>query len=176
MAESKWKTGHRYHMRADLLDLLDDREGCMGHALRREMTTTKLAMRQSSGDWFAIEHAEHDGSLSLKSVPGIGLSLTYAGRFSDADVEGTAVEMFDLAAAILMKSDIAFKRCAVRWTDDGVEFWSPRNTMGGHGRVSHEEATRLAKEMVPVLRPLILAAEVGAPPSGGEGVADDEDQ
>jgi hypothetical protein len=65
---------------------------------------------------------------------------------SDADVEGTAEEMIAIADAIDSRAHVSFKRCAVKWTDEHVEFWSPRNSQR-RGVVSHEDATLLAGEV-----------------------------
>jgi hypothetical protein len=102
-------------------------------------------------DWYTIEKAEHDGRMSLEPVVVGGyptLALYYAGRISDADVEGTAKEMLGLAAAIAQgELEQQFGRCAVKMLPNGdVAFWSPRNSQVD-GVVTRAEAEALAAEI-----------------------------
>lgn len=89
----------------------------------------KLTIRRVEwmGDWYVIERAP-------------------AGRFSDADVEGTFDEMQAIADAIEQRSTIAFRRCAVSALKEPVSFCSPRNSRRD-GECSYEEAADLAEQI-----------------------------
>lgn len=107
-------------------------------------------------DWFVIERAEHDGSRTL--VPGKSDSvphyiLQYAGRISDADVEGTGAEMLELAEAIERRSGYGAKRCAVEVDTEHneVKLSSPRNSSYS-GVISLDEADDLVKSIRQVVR------------------------
>lgn len=105
-------------------------------------------------DWYTIERAEHDNQRWMKPTE-YGASLMYSGRISDACVEGTAIEMLELAAAIENGQSESFKRCAVRWTKDGYLLSSPRNSQHP-GLVSHKLALELAADIrAKVVRPSI---------------------
>ena len=112
----------------------------------------KLTLRKSDSrdDWHVIEQAEHDGRLWMERIGENGAALRTSARFSDADVEGMAVEMRALAQAIRVRTNRAFKRCAVGFVGDAVDFWSPRNSTEP-GRVSLADADALADEIDRVL-------------------------
>ena len=89
----------------------------------------KLACVKSDSmdDWFTIEHAEHDGRQWMEPTT-YGARLCYSGRISDACVEGTAAEMLAIALAIESRTDVHFRRCAVRFESESGALWSPRNS------------------------------------------------
>lgn len=95
------------------------------------MSEVKLTIRESTiEDWYVIERAEHHGRMWLEPLPGGGMALRYSGRFSDADIEGSAAEMRAIAKAIRDRTSVSFRRCAVvANAGDTVEFSSPRNSM-----------------------------------------------
>lgn len=81
----------------------------------------------SMSDWWTIERAEHENVRWMKPVQ-YGSTLMYSGRISDACVEGTSMEMLELAAAIENGLSESFKRCAVQKVEGGYLFSSPRNS------------------------------------------------
>lgn len=81
-----------------------------------------------SNDWFCLYHG--DGRL-----------------LSDACVEGPVSQLDALAKAIESRGECYFRRCAARPTEDGYEFWSPRNSMGHTGRVSLDTADSIAAQI-----------------------------
>lgn len=105
----------------------------------------KLAIQKSEHmpDWYLIERAEHDGSMWIQPVSEGCARFMSSARFSDADVEGTGAEMLAIAKAIEARESEEFKRCAVEVLDDGVHFWSPRNSRE-NGVCSLAEADELA--------------------------------
>lgn len=66
-------------------------------------------------------------------------------RISDADVEGSGIEVRAIAEAIQRHEGAEFKRCAVSWEPDGVRFWSPRNSQEPSELFTHAEADALAE-------------------------------
>lgn len=99
------------------------------------------------GDWFTIERAEHDNEFGLEPTDDPDChAVTYTGRISDADVEGSAEEMLSIAEAIEKRGSCSFKRCAVSVEGDIVRFRSPRNSMRS-GIVRLEDADALAAEI-----------------------------
>ena len=92
------------------------------------MITGPIRMVKSDelADWYTIERAEHDGRYWLEHEEDCTF-LRYSGRICDADVEGTADEMRQIAEAILARDEADFKRCAVDATGLTVRLWSPRN-------------------------------------------------
>lgn len=105
-----------------------------------------ILVKGGMDDWYCIERAEHDGREWLEKVGPNGFALRYSGRISDADVEGTGVEMLAIADAIEARSFVRFKRCAVDARKNPVEFESPRNSERA-GTCSLAEADELAKEI-----------------------------
>lgn len=88
----------------------------------------KLVHASYIGDWYTIERAVHDGREWWEETGPNSISLRMSCRITDACVEGTLSEMKAIAKAIRSRSDIAFKRCAVKITKAGGQFWSPRNS------------------------------------------------
>lgn len=112
----------------------------------------KLTIRKSEmlGDWYVIERAEHDGREWLETIGPNAQALRCSSRFSDADVEGTASDMLEIAAAIEKRGSFSAKRCAVLIVpatafsmNATAEFWSPRNSRA-RGAVTLAEADELA--------------------------------
>jgi len=98
-------------------------------------------------DWFTIEHAVHEGKHAMEQIPGMrGIRLTYTGRISDADVEGTAADMRAIAAAIRERGEYITKRCMVDATGERALFSSPRNSMRS-ASVSLDAADTLATQI-----------------------------
>lgn len=93
-----------------------------------------LTLRKSDfdADWYVIERAEHDGREWMEP--------------DNADVEGTAEEMRELARAIRARSSAYFRRCAVAVVGSRVDFWSPRNSTAA-GSVALADADALADEI-----------------------------
>lgn len=112
----------------------------------------KLTLRKSEclDDWYVIERSEHDGRTWFEQVEGGVSSVMKSARISDADVEGTAEEMLEIAAAIEQRGVKSFKRCAVDARHPEVEFLSPRNSLKP-GRASLADADELATEIRRVL-------------------------
>ena len=97
------------------------------------------------GDWYTIEKAEHDGKMGMVPTE-YGFAITYSGRISDADVEGTAAEMLSIADAIERRGEASHGRCEVRIDGQRAFFCSPRNSERD-GEVSLAEADALAAEI-----------------------------
>lgn len=96
----------------------------------------RLVMRKSElPDWYVIEREEAPGA------------YMHSARICDADVEGTAAEMKEIAKAILAAGSVGFKRCAVRVNTATVSLWSPRNSRCP-GEVPGDVAIDLAKRML----------------------------
>lgn len=106
----------------------------------------KLTLRQSSEDWYVIERAEHDGRIWFERVGPNSMALRSSARISDADVEGTAADMRDIARAIEARGVVEFRRCAVDASLDPVRLWSPRNSTKS-GEVPLADADALAAEI-----------------------------
>lgn len=106
----------------------------------------------SMEDWWTIERVSHENVRWMKPVQ-YGSTLMYSGRISDACVEGTSMEMLEIAAAIENGEDESFKRCAVRKVEGGYEFSSPRNSQRP-GFLSLEASRELARDIrAKVVRP-----------------------
>lgn len=106
-------------------------------------------------DWYIIEFAEHDGQSGIKWDGNLGMFWA-SSRVSDADVEGTAIEMLAIAEAIEQGYSISFKRCAAQPQADGsVALWSPRNCHGEGGEhvATRDAALALAKSIRAVCTP-----------------------
>lgn len=116
-------------------------------------------------DWYTIERAHHDNRHWMEPLYGydgrqIGHSFQHSGRISDACVEGTLEEMKEIAQAIFEGTRASFKRCAVKYMEDGrVAFWSPRNSQRD-GIVTDEEATELAREIMEEANAVIVRTDV----------------
>ena len=67
-------------------------------------------------------------------------------RITNADIEGTSAEMREIAYAIEQRGSFMAKRCAVRCSENGVELWSPRNSMRS-AFVSYANADALAAQI-----------------------------
>jgi hypothetical protein len=120
---------------------------------------TKLTLEGSDGgsDWYTIERAEHAHQGDFERTAPNTLAYRWSGRISDADVEGTAAEMLDIAAAIkARKSDEPGRRCAVVVEARRVGFFSPRNSTDV-GWVSYADALELAEQIERELGPSPLS-------------------
>lgn len=98
------------------------------------------------GDWYCIERAKHDGVSGFIRA-GKCMSYWSSSWIGDADVEGPAEHMRSIARAIRARRDEAHKRCAVSFCDDGVYFYSPRNTINRGGPFKLAEADDLASQI-----------------------------
>lgn len=116
----------------------------------------KLILKKSENldDWYTIELAEHENKYWSEPTE-YGSTLMYSGRISDACVEGSAAEMLAIADAIDQHKRVSFKRCAVNYNYNNVEFYSPRNSKKP-GSCSHAEASELATK----IRLVVLAAKI----------------
>lgn len=84
------------------------------------------------------------------------------GRYvSDALIEGTAQQFFDIASGLMSRRSVSHKRCAASLhpTGDYYEFCSPRNTLGGYARLDVEFADELAEHIEFVIEDAQDAAE-----------------
>jgi len=81
-------------------------------------------------DWFVIERRVHDGRAWFERTGPHSSSLCLSSRIGNADIEGDAEEMLSIADAIKTRGAARHKRCAAKTTPDGVELWSPRNSIG----------------------------------------------
>lgn len=101
-------------------------------------------------DWYLIERAEHDGREWIEDTGPSSDAYQCSERVSDADVEGTAQEMRDIAEGIRKREPVSFKRCSVRFTKRGgvdvALFSSPRNSQAD-GVVPLARADELATEI-----------------------------
>jgi hypothetical protein len=106
------------------------------------------------GDWYIIERAEADGEHREWMEPTeYGARFMHSARLSDADVEGPAAEMLDIAAAIGARRDEHHKRCAVAFRGGMAHFFSPRNSSEGPEPVTLADADALAEEIRATLGP-----------------------
>lgn len=110
----------------------------------------RLILKYDIDDWYTIEKAEHENRTRIKQIGKNSFSFMDSARISNACVEGTGEEMIAIARAIENRTGVAFKRCAVFFADDGVHFWSPRNSRTD-GVVTVEEADDLAKQILATL-------------------------
>lgn len=108
----------------------------------------KLALVKSENldDWYLIQRAEHDGRVWMERTGPNIVSFMVSARFSDADVEGSAQEMLDIAHAIRRRGSESHKRCAVRINGGNAYFKSPRNSTH-EGVCTLAEADELALEI-----------------------------
>jgi hypothetical protein len=104
-----------------------------------------IKKRDDMDDWYTIEKADHDGSYGMRPTQ-YGFAMTYSGRISNADVEGTAAEMLSIAEAIEKRGEVSHTRCEVRVEGQRAYFCSPRNSTCD-GVVSLAEADELAAEI-----------------------------
>jgi hypothetical protein len=86
----------------------------------------------------------HDGWYTIEEAANEDEPLT------DAYVEGKSAQMRAIACALRERRDQRFRRVAVRFVDDGVEVWSPRNSQTPR-LISVAEADGLAAEIERVL-------------------------
>lgn len=111
-------------------------------------------------DWYLIERDVHKNAewyeradVLIPSTQPIGCKLFckdsricgYGGV--TADIEGTALEMKDIASAIEGRYDESHKRCSVEFKNGKAFFGSPRNDNGVLAEISLEEADDLAKQI-----------------------------
>jgi hypothetical protein len=90
-----------------------------------------LTLRESMDGWYCIEKKEHENEMGFRPFgpPGLGgMALYSSARPSDADVEGTAEEMLDIAQAIDERGSFSAKRCAVRHATACLMPGSPSTT------------------------------------------------
>lgn len=109
----------------------------------------RLTLRRwtHSTDLYLIERADN-GGFRWEERRTYGLVTRKSSRFAgDADVEGSAAEMLEIARAIRVRREDSFKRVAVDARGARVQIWSPRCSNGAVGEISHEEALRLAAEI-----------------------------
>jgi hypothetical protein len=111
------------------MELLGDEMPCMNEYVAKPDDDVRAIVVRSEHmtDWWTIERAEHPNARWMKPVE-YGSTLMYSGRISDACVEGTSMEMIELAAAIENGESESFKRCAVQKVEGGYLFSSPRNS------------------------------------------------
>lgn len=108
----------------------------------------RIKLNQCYDDWFTIIRAEHDGKDWLEQVGPNSQRFMRSERLSpEACIEGPADEMIAIASAIKARRSASFGRCAVRFEDDGVHFWSPRNSQHD-GVVTIEEADEFADQVL----------------------------
>lgn len=106
-------------------------------------------VKGSLPDWWLIERAEHDGR-EWGEPTKYGVAFRRSARITNADIEGSAEEMLDIAAAIKSRGRSWAKRCAVSVLGDVVHLWSPRNSMET-AKVSLSVADALAAEILETL-------------------------
>lgn len=113
------------------------------------MSNENIVCRKSESldGWYLIERdVESVLSMEERRDPSLGRywRVLNSARISDADVEGTAAEMLEIAEAIERRSTAGAKRCAVNATDPAtVRLWSPRNSQR-HGEITRAQAEALA--------------------------------
>lgn len=132
----------------------------------------KLTLRKSEwlDNWYVIERAEHDGREWLEPDGPNVMHFRKSSRIGNADIEGTAEEMREIARAIKSKTSASFKRCAAVYTTAGVRMSSPRNSIGAT-LVPHEDAIALAEEIEEKLKEVTLApaGPIADGPTSGDG-------
>lgn len=97
-------------------------------------------------DWCIIEWYEHDGREWFEKTGPNSSSFRRSARVSDAEVEGTNVEMIEIAKAIVEKREVEFRRCAVDARDhSAIKLWSPRNS-GTPATVNYDNCCRFLIE------------------------------
>lgn len=119
----------------------------MSYEMETQEVEGKVVLVKSEvmSDWWCIERAEHDGREWLEEADGYSTFMRSA-RISDADVEGTAEEMVEIARAIRQRGSYSAKRCAVDARGERVLFWSPRNSRVT-ASISREAAEDLATQI-----------------------------
>ncbi len=98
----------------------------------------KLQHCEDLGDWYSIVRADHDGRQWMQRTR-YGSRFMMSERLSpEACIEGTKAEMLEIARAIRCRDKAEFKRCAVKFEDDGFHFWSPKNSIRSTVVSKHE--------------------------------------
>ena len=97
-------------------------------------------------NWYVIYRVDVAPRIWFEKTGDNVLSLMDSTRISDADVEGTRIEMLALADAIVEKKRIEFHRCAIDATQEPIKLWSPRNSRKD-GKCSHQDALDLANKI-----------------------------
>jgi hypothetical protein len=100
-------------------------------------------------DWYVIERAAHDGRERMRPAEG-GAHFMRSARITNADVEGTADEMREVAVAIEARGMYSAKRVGVSVKGDRALLWSPRNSIG-FASVPLSRADALAAEILRTL-------------------------
>lgn len=97
---------------------------------------------------YAVERAAHDGRAWVEHVGDRAQRYMTSAKICDADVQGSADELLELASAIGARGEFAGHRCAVRVAGDRAWLWSPADP----GRAA----------VVPLARADALAAAIAA--------------
>lgn len=80
------------------------------------------------GDWYTIVRAEHDHKELREDVSDDSHRFMNSERLSsESYLEGCALEMLGVAAAIKNRGVATFKRVAIHFQADGVHLYSPKN-------------------------------------------------
>jgi hypothetical protein len=96
-----------------------------------------------SEDWYSIVRAEHDGREWYENNGNYTQYMLSKRLVPNACIEGNSYEMKELAKAIRSRTDLSFKRCAVKFVEGVVYLYSPKNSTAP-GIVSIEEVDELA--------------------------------
>lgn len=138
------------------IEMQGDEIPCMNEYVAKPGDGVRATVVRSEhmGDWWTIERVDHPNERWMKPVQ-YGSALMYSGRISDACVEGTSMEMIELAAAIENGLSESFRRCAVERVEGGYLFSSPRNSREP-GFLSLEASRELARDIrAKVVRPSV---------------------
>ena len=109
----------------------------------------KIKLRKSDcrPDWYLIVRAEHDGRIWIDKIGDVLYNMKSERLSPEACIEGNSEEMIDIANAIKSRQGIRHKRVGVRFEEDGVHLYSPRNSEHD-GIVTVEEANELADQIL----------------------------
>lgn len=103
-------------------------------------------------DWWILEREEHDGREWFERVGPNATALCMSSRIGNADVEGSAREWKEIAAAIRARGGTSSKRCAAWCKPEGVYLSSPRNSIEPT-LVDYASADLLAERIEQALSP-----------------------
>lgn len=108
----------------------------------------KLKVCDCIDDWYKVVRSEHDGREWMEQVGKNSYQFMMSERLSsEACIEGCSCEIITIAKAILKGNDCSFKRIAVKFEQDGVHMYSPKNSRKD-AIISTDDAVEFAKEVL----------------------------
>ena len=111
----------------------------------------KIKLNHCFDDWYTVIRVEHDGREWVENPDKNSSRFMCSERLSpEACIEGTTLEMIEVASAIKRRSSLKFKRIAIAWTGSDFLFWSPKNSEKKVS-ISTEDADSFANEVQEML-------------------------